>query len=509
MNRRPYQTTERKCVQENPNASRRVLDFGGNCLRYQDVRVQCTEAEAVVTATLRVYDTRKLANVFSDRVEGRASESACGANARRNEQQLTAEAAKTAAERMRALVAAGETVVQVRLMSESDGEMSPNARQDFMNGLEFARGNRVDAACERFEAAFNTEKGRSVPVVYNWAVCLEAQGQLLEANEQYGIAERAAGKPVRLVTDGLNRTQGASASRDLLKQQRPDLVPGRRSEATPGPAVTATPTVPAVTSPAPTREPPVGTPVVSAPTTAPVVSSGAVTPELLRVMSTERRVALVVGNARYRDASQVLRNPVNDADAMRQQLLRLRFDVVVVRDGSLAELDRALAEFAQKAAGAGVALFYYSGHGYEDERDNWLVPVEFDFRNRGPIGTRAVAVERIVSTIAAAGPRVGLAIVDACALPWSVTRARAPSAPPAGTLVAWATSPGGAADDNRNRQNGFYTERLLRRIATPNLPVEQLLESVGQEVARDSNQTQRPWVAAQLRSPLYFNVAAR
>src|SRR5262249_5191288 len=77
-----------------------------------------------------------------------------------------------------------------------------------------------------------------------------------------------------------------------------------------------------------------------------------------------RRVAPVVGNGAYQNASR-LANPPNDADAMARLLTRLGFEVETVKDQGQRDLGLALRRFSRRADGADVAVFFYAGHGLQ------------------------------------------------------------------------------------------------------------------------------------------------
>lgn len=90
--------------------------------------------------------------------------------------------------------------------------------------------------------------------------------------------------------------------------------------------------------------------------------------------SAEKRVAPVIGNARYEHIS-ILPNVINDTKAMAALFEAAKFDsVVVAHDLRAAELKRALRELADRAAGADVAALLYAGHGIEVDRVNYLIP---------------------------------------------------------------------------------------------------------------------------------------
>src|SRR4051794_7661567 len=84
-----------------------------------------------------------------------------------------------------------------------------------------------------------------------------------------------------------------------------------------------------------------------------------------------RGIALVIGQSNYQHIA-ALPNPANDARAVAHMLGDLGFEVTSVADGDQVRLTRSLERFVEDAAGADVALLYYSGHGIEAGGENYL-----------------------------------------------------------------------------------------------------------------------------------------
>src|SRR5262245_2846378 len=81
--------------------------------------------------------------------------------------------------------------------------------------------------------------------------------------------------------------------------------------------------------------------------------------------SAEKRVALVIGNGAYKNASKLI-NPTNDAKAISGMLQSAGFDAVALHENlGIREMRRAINEFANVARQADTAVVYYSGHGIE------------------------------------------------------------------------------------------------------------------------------------------------
>ena len=100
----------------------------------------------------------------------------------------------------------------------------------------------------------------------------------------------------------------------------------------------------------------------------------------------DRRVALVVGNSHYSNASLFLANPKNDAEDVAAALRGVGFEVIQAIDANKRDLDLNMAKFARLAADADAALFYYAGHAVQYQGRTFLMPtdaeVEYEIRFR-------------------------------------------------------------------------------------------------------------------------------
>ena len=90
----------------------------------------------------------------------------------------------------------------------------------------------------------------------------------------------------------------------------------------------------------------------------------------------ERRIALVIANAKYKAVS-VLANPPRDANAIATTLRRVGFQsVTVVSDVTREAFINSLRVFAKEAEKADWAVVYFAGHGIEIGGANFLLPVD-------------------------------------------------------------------------------------------------------------------------------------
>src|SRR6202171_2318831 len=86
-----------------------------------------------------------------------------------------------------------------------------------------------------------------------------------------------------------------------------------------------------------------------------------------------RRVAFVVGNGTYNNVTP-LPNPPIDAKSMAGLLRNAGFDVVEGINLTRDKMTERLPEFGQKHPGAGIAVFFYAGHGIGVDGVNYLLP---------------------------------------------------------------------------------------------------------------------------------------
>ena len=220
------------------------------------------------------------------------------------------------------------------------------------------------------------------------------------------------------------------------------------------------------------------------------------------------RVALVIGNASYKEAP--LRNPVNDARAVAATLENLGFEVIRVENASKAAMERAIIEFTGRLDEDTSGLFYYAGHGVQVRGRNYLVPVNATIRSEREARIEAVGVNLVLDELEYAGNRVNIVILDACRNNPFERRLRGASRGLAaidaarGTLIAYATSPGSVAQDGDGR-NGLYTEALLRALRLPGLEVEEVFKQVRIKVSERTHYQQIPWESSSLTGAFIFN----
>lgn len=223
--------------------------------------------------------------------------------------------------------------------------------------------------------------------------------------------------------------------------------------------------------------------------------------------TTEPRVALVIGNARY--AQSPLKNPVNDARDMAAALKEIGFKVTLVENQDQIGMKRALQAFGARLNPGTVGLFYYAGHGVQAFGKNWLIPVNASITRESDLKVWAVDVEEVIGQMEESRSPVNIVILDACRdnpltrSMRSASRGLGTVNAPRGTLIAYATAPGQTAADGTHR-NGIYTQHLLQNLRKPGLPIEEVFKRTRIAVSQVTSGAQLPWESSSLVGDFFF-----
>lgn len=232
----------------------------------------------------------------------------------------------------------------------------------------------------------------------------------------------------------------------------------------------------------------------------------------------ERRVALVIGNSAYVNAT-ALRNPKNDANDFADTLRKLGFEVELGLDLDQRGLATTIEKFARTLEGADVGLFYYAGHALQINEKNYLVSTAARLENEFLVSSETMELEPIVRLMESKAP-MNLIFLDACrnnpladnlrrnlaALKRSGNLGRGLARIEGlgrDTLIAFAAAPGQEAADGADR-NSPFTAALLRHVPQPGLEVSVMLKEVAADVRRDTRNVQRPQQLSDMSRTFYF-----
>jgi len=223
----------------------------------------------------------------------------------------------------------------------------------------------------------------------------------------------------------------------------------------------------------------------------------------------ERRVALVIGNSSYKNATS-LPNTINDSSALAATFKSVGFEVIISRtDLGVVDFKRSVREFLITAENADIAVVYYAGHGIEIGGTNYLVPVDARLSRDYDVDDEAVSLDRIIWALQSVR-RLRLILLDACrdnpfAAKLRSAGMRAPSRGglakieevSADTLVAYAAKAGSVSYDG-DGVNSPYATALLKHLAEPGVDIRIALGRVRDEVVAMTGGRQEPFIYGSL-----------
>ena len=224
-------------------------------------------------------------------------------------------------------------------------------------------------------------------------------------------------------------------------------------------------------------------------------------------IDSRRRVALVIGNATYKNSP--LRNPTNDADLISNALSGSGFIVSRYDNLTYAKMREVVRTFGEKLSQGDVGLFYFSGHAVQYRGKNYLLPINEDLKHSDEIPSSAMDIDFVLAKMETAKNDLNIVILDSCRnnplgtearnLDRGLTTINAAK----GTFIAFATSPGNIAFDGTG-SNSPYTKNLAQAIRKGGLTLEQVFKEVRRNVISETNSQQVPWENSSILGDFYF-----
>ncbi|MEA3227677.1 MAG: caspase family protein [Campylobacterota bacterium] len=231
----------------------------------------------------------------------------------------------------------------------------------------------------------------------------------------------------------------------------------------------------------------------------------------LKMMKTEQRVALVIGNSTYEHKRlSNLNNPINDAKAMKKTLQDLGFEVHYGENLSVRAMNKKVSKFSKSLRGGGVGLFFFAGHGIEAQGHNYLMGKDSNLDDKEDVSYESLQLSKVLDKMQNSGNRLNIVLLDACRNdPFSRSGGGGLAKSTAeGTFIAYATSPGDVADDGSGG-NGAFTKEILKNITKEGLPIERVFKNVKVGVLDSTNNRQRPWTNSDITGDFFFKLGGK
>jgi len=221
-----------------------------------------------------------------------------------------------------------------------------------------------------------------------------------------------------------------------------------------------------------------------------------------------KTLALVIGNNEYHKSAK-LDNAVNDATSIKEVFERLGFDVIFKTNFSVEDSTIFLKEFEEKITNYDASIFYFAGHGFEFEGENYLAPIDaqIPLASKHEANRRCIRLNEILDILKKNSQKIHIVIIDACRKGFDrgSTIGFSPIQAPKGTLIAFSTSPNEGASDAGMAEHSVYTGALLRYIGRKSLSVEDLFKKVRKTVYTLTNGKQTTWEHTSLIGDYHFN----
>ncbi len=240
-----------------------------------------------------------------------------------------------------------------------------------------------------------------------------------------------------------------------------------------------------------------------------VTLSLSVAPFLPSAAAAADRFALVIGNAKYPDAEAPLKEPINDARDVADELKRDGFNVEVGENLTGDAMRRAFDKLYGRIKPGSVALVFFSGFGVQSSRQSYMIPVDAQIWTEADVRRDGFSLETVLGEINSRGAGVKIALVDASRRnPFerrfrSFSAGLAPVIAPNGTLVMYSAALSSVISDNGG-DHSLFVQELLKEIRVPDLMAEETLNRTRVGVTRASRSEQVPWISSSLAEDFSF-----
>lgn len=219
-------------------------------------------------------------------------------------------------------------------------------------------------------------------------------------------------------------------------------------------------------------------------------------------------LSLVIGNNIYPGKGE-LDNPINDATGIAKIFEQLGYDVLLKTNCKTSDYSDILQEFENKIQDYDACIFYYAGHGFQFEGENYLTSIEsqIEHPNKHELERSSIRLTEIFEIIKKSNTSINIMIIDACRKSFERGGLSGFSnvSVPKGTIVAFSTSPLEGSNDKGFENNSVYTGALLKYLGREQLSVEELFKKVRKTVYNMTGGKQTTWEHTSLIGDFYFN----
>jgi len=225
------------------------------------------------------------------------------------------------------------------------------------------------------------------------------------------------------------------------------------------------------------------------------------------------RLALIIGNGHYPDASEPLDQPINDARALSGALRRDGFDVDVVEDATRDDMARAIERLKSKIKHDSVVMLFFGGYGVQASGESYMIPVDATIWKENDVRREGISVESVLDVMKEKGARAKLVVIDASRRnPYerrfrSFSHGLAPINAPDNALILTSATPGKVAEDSKSTDSVLVSE-LLNHINSHSVGAEAAFNKTRVAISKASEGEQVPSVSSSLLEDVRFGSEA-
>lgn len=221
-----------------------------------------------------------------------------------------------------------------------------------------------------------------------------------------------------------------------------------------------------------------------------------------------KRTAILIGNQNYKNPHLRLNNIFNDIEDTKQTIETIGFQTVIYeKDLSTTSFKKLIQSLPQLIPPTECILFYYSGHGIENQGVNYLLPTDFDDASyHEDINEAAISLDSIYHYLKLTNCPSKILVIDACrelftteANKRSLSSTKSkygnlvlPQISPSGTYTMFAAQSKGVALENLEGRNSFFTQEFLKNIVIPNITITSIFRETKNQVQKQTKNQQEP-----------------
>ncbi|WP_061027535.1 caspase family protein [Bradyrhizobium sp. CCH5-F6] len=223
------------------------------------------------------------------------------------------------------------------------------------------------------------------------------------------------------------------------------------------------------------------------------------------------RLALVIGNGHYPDASAPLTQSINDARALSSSLRKNGFDVDMVEDATKDDMVRAVNRLKSRIKRDSVVMLFFGGYGVQAGRESYMLPVDAVIWKEKDVRRQGVSIEGVLEMMKEQGAKAKLVVVDASRRnPYerrfrSYSHGLAPISASDNALILTSAAPGKVVDDGKGEHSVLVSE-FLNNLSKQG-SAESVFNKTRLAISRASEGDQVPTVSSSLLEDVQFGEA--